>query len=87
MPTKQGISTPTLLAVLPAGTAVRTMAVHSNGLHHGDTNHGGVRPAIGDHRSIHQNGPLSPSEEKQENRDRPGNSFRQRSMEIPRPPR
>jgi len=41
------------------------MAIHSNRLHHGATDLGGMRPAIGDHQSVHQNGPLPPAEEKQ----------------------
>jgi len=84
MPTEQGPPTPTLWAILAAGTAVHTMAIDSNRLHHGTTGLGGLRPAMGNHRPFHQDGALHPALRK--NRGRPGNHLCLRGMETPRPP-
>ena len=38
MPTEQSVPAPTLWAVLPTRIALRPVAIHSNGLHHGTPN-------------------------------------------------
>ena len=62
MSAKQDFPTPAVWAVLPTRAAIRTMAVNSNRLYHGTPDLGGVRPTLGDHRPIYQNGTLPPAE-------------------------
>ena len=84
MPTKQGISAPTLRTVLPARIAICTLAVNGNGLYHGAPDVGRMQPVVGGHQQVHQDGALPPPKRGWENGDGPGGHLRKRGMEIPR---
>ena len=62
------------------------MAIYSNGLYHGTPNLGQLRPIMGNHQPIHQDGALAPLEEGREIGGRPGRHLCPRSMEVSRPP-
>jgi len=86
MPTEQGVSTPTLWAVLPGRITLRPMAFYSNGLHHETPNLGRLQPTMGNHRPIHQDGVLPPFGEGRKDGGRPSRHLCPRSMEASRPP-
>ena len=76
----------TLRAVLPAGTAIRTLEVNSNGLYHRTPDFERLRSTMGDHQLIHQNGALPSFEKRRKNGGGPGGHLRKRSMQTPRAP-
>ena len=82
LPTKQGLPSLTIRAVFPAGVTICTMAIYSNGFHHGATHLRGMPPAMGGYQPIHQDGALHPAPGK--NRSGPSGHLWPRSMETPR---
>jgi len=83
MPAEQTHAKPTLWPDVPAGTCIRAMAVDIDGFHHRAPHIGRIRPAVGGHRPIHQDGTLHLALRK--NRGRPSGYLRLGGTEVPRP--
>jgi len=86
MPEEQGDPTLTVRTLLPLGITVRPLTVHRNGLHHGTTTLGRMRPIVGGYRPIHKNGALPPPRKEKENGGRLSSHLRSGNLEIPRTP-
>jgi len=58
MSAEQGSATPAIRSKLAIRASLRTLAVNSDGLHHGTPHIRGMRPAMGNHRPVYQDGAL-----------------------------
>jgi len=58
MPTEQGIQTRAIRTVLAIGASLRSVAINFYVLHYGTAALRELRPTLGNHRLIHQNGRL-----------------------------
>jgi len=81
MSTKLVLMTSAVWAILAPGTTLCPVAVYRHGLHHGITTVGRMRPTVGNHRQIHQDGTLHSTPRKVG--VRPNEDIRPGSMEIP----
>ena len=86
MSAKQDISTPTVRAIVTLGATLRPMAVNSDGLHYRITDVKRLRPALGNHWPIHQDGTFCAITQGREDRGRPSKNICQRNLEISRTP-
>jgi len=58
MPAKQGDSPPAIRSILAPRAPIRPLAIDRHGLHHGTPAFRRMRPALGNHRQVHQDGAL-----------------------------
>ena len=83
MPEEQDSTTPPLWTDFTPEASLCSLAINRYGLHHGATPVGGMRPVMGGHRPVHENGALPPPGKKQKNGQGSSHYFRTRNLEAP----
>jgi len=77
-------TTPAIQTILALEITIYPVAINSDGLHHGATKIGRIRPTMGHHRQVHKDGPLPTASREQEDSGRFGSSVRTRNIVTPR---
>jgi len=85
MSAEQSLPTSAIQTIPTTTTSVRTLAINSHGFHHEAPGIGRVRPALGSHRSIHQDGTLPPTTKRRKDGGRLSGHIHPGNMEVPWP--
>jgi len=86
MSAEQSLPTSAIRTILATGTLICTLAIDSHGFHHRAPGIERIRPALGSHRPVHQNGTLPPTMKGRKDGGKPSGRIRPGNMEVPQPP-